>query len=113
MAYMTSIVGQFEFVTKNWVNNPTFRRPNTIVEPIIGQLQSVDGSRKRSFNVRVAGRDHRLTATHRWIIPTGGGYFFVPSLSAIRDVLGSESEADPSGSAVPDAEGRGSGWSDG
>ena len=87
MAYMTSIVGQFEFVTKNWVNNPTFRRPNTGVDPIIGQLQGVDGSRKRSFNVRVADRDHRLTATDEWVIPTGGGYFFVPSLSAIRNEL--------------------------
>jgi hypothetical protein len=23
-----------------------------------------------------------------WVIPTGGGYFFVPAISALRDVIG-------------------------
>jgi hypothetical protein len=23
-----------------------------------------------------------------WVIPTGGGYFFVPSISALRDEIG-------------------------
>jgi hypothetical protein len=25
----------------------------------------------------------------QWVIPTGGGYFFVPSIKALKDVLGS------------------------
>jgi hypothetical protein len=28
-----------------------------------------------------------LTAPRQWVVPTGGGYFFTPSISAIRDVL--------------------------
>jgi hypothetical protein len=28
-----------------------------------------------------------VTAGSQWVIPTGGGYFFVPSLSAVRDIL--------------------------
>ena len=77
-----------------------------------GQVHS-GGVRRRSFNVRIHGREHRLTTSVDWVIPTGGGYFFAPSLSAIRDVLGSRSAAKSSALAVPDAVGRVSGWSDG
>jgi len=87
MAYMTSIVDQFEFVTKACVNNPDFKDANAGLDPILGQAEAPDGSRQRSFNVRVGGTDHALTSSDDWVIPTGGGYFFAPSISAIRDVL--------------------------
>jgi Dyp-type peroxidase family len=89
MAYMTSIIDQFEFVTKSWVNNPNFKDPNAGIDPIIGQAQRPDGSRERTFNVRLGGADHQLTAPEDWVIPTGGGYFFAPSISALRDTLAS------------------------
>lgn len=41
---------------------------------------------QRHFNVRLSGTDHELTAPEDWIIPTGGGYTFAPSISAIHDV---------------------------
>jgi hypothetical protein len=28
-----------------------------------------------------------VRAASQWVIPTGGGYFFVPSISALRDVI--------------------------
>jgi Dyp-type peroxidase family len=87
MAYMTSVVDQFEFVTKRWVNDPDFKDPNAGVDPILGQSQAEDGSRRRTFDVRIGGADNTLTAPDDWVIPTGGGYFFAPSISAIRKVL--------------------------
>jgi Dyp-type peroxidase family len=87
MAYMTSIVDQFEFVTKRWVNDPDFKEANAGVDPILGQSQAGDGSRARSFTVRIGGVDHTLTAPDDWVIPTGGGYFFAPSIRAMREVL--------------------------
>ena len=29
----------------------------------------------------------RIKMKNEWVTPTGGGYFFAPSISAIRDVL--------------------------
>jgi hypothetical protein len=29
-----------------------------------------------------------ITAPLQWVTPTGGGYFFAPSIPAIRDVIG-------------------------
>jgi hypothetical protein len=92
MAYMTSIVDQFEFVTKSWVNNPRFKDPDAgRLFRSSAKVQGPDGSRERSFDVRINGRDTTLTAQDDWVIPTGGGYYFAPSISAIRDVLAQSS----------------------
>jgi hypothetical protein len=32
-------------------------------------------------------KTEELTAPEDWVIPTGGGYFFAPSISALKDVL--------------------------
>jgi len=58
------------------------------MDPIVGQSQSADGGRSRTFNVRFGDIDRELTAPEDWVIPTGAGYFFSPSVSAIRNVLG-------------------------
>jgi Dyp-type peroxidase family len=87
MAYMTSIVDQFEHVTKQFVNNPDFKDPNAGIDPILGQVQAADGSRQRSFDVRIGGVAHTLIAPDDWVVPTGGGYFFAPSICALRHVL--------------------------
>jgi hypothetical protein len=40
--------------------------------------------------VRSTGQAATVTSTADVVIPTGGGYFFSPSISALRDVLGAE-----------------------
>jgi hypothetical protein len=58
---MTSIVDQFEFVMQEWVHENDFPRPG-------------------------AGPD-ALLAANRWVVPTGGGYYFTPSVFALASVL--------------------------
>jgi Dyp-type peroxidase family len=123
VAYQTSIEDQFEFITKNWVNNPDFmepegsdvrplaegklREPNerSGYDPIIGQNNREGQNRVREFTVGFVDQDGqrraaRLTTADaegnglEWVIPTGGGYFFAPSIRAIREVL-SRSEHRP------------------
>ena len=105
LAYQTSIEDQFEFVTKLWVNNPDFSEPAATNhkidgklplghDPIIGQSENnkPNGDRTRKFFIHLEDDQDKpqtkeLTAPEDWVIPTGGGYFFAPSISALKDVL--------------------------
>jgi len=60
LAYMTSIKDQFEFVMRSWANNKDFHNGGV-------------------------GADALLDP--RWIVPTGGGYYFAPSVSALKQEL--------------------------
>jgi Dyp-type peroxidase family len=85
LAYQTSIENQFEFVTKNWVNFTDFKAPGTGQDPILGQNNTPGQNRERKFMVTDPGGTKRTVTTNNdWVIPTGGGYFFAPSISALK-----------------------------
>lgn len=108
VAYETSLVDQFEFVTRAWVNNPGFKeasQPQDAAtqpgghDPIIGQNNdpNAQGARDRirEFNLTYVDDQgkpklqrvstHLMDPTERdWVIPTGGEFFFAPSISALE-----------------------------
>jgi deferrochelatase/peroxidase EfeB len=124
ISYQTSIVDQFEFITRCWVNNKNFKEkfvhnvakcpsavktiseplPNARKEcrqgggfdPIIGQNDAGKEGRVREFTIAITNNDNgdreiRQVSTadveenrRDWVIPTGGGYFLSPSITALR-----------------------------
>jgi Dyp-type peroxidase family len=99
VAYMTSFVDQFEFVQTNWANNENFvfgkTRPDgtgTVtpgIDPIIGQ-PAVGGSITVDEPVpNYVGGNRRTSVTlpGSFIVPRAAGYYFSPSIPALRNVL--------------------------
>jgi Dyp-type peroxidase family len=92
LAYQTSIENQFEFVTKNWVNNPDFKDPGSGHDPVLGQSDK-NGNRERFFSIKLAnGEEQTIRLEKDWVIPTGGGYFFSPSIHALEVLSGERDE---------------------
>ncbi|WP_323073700.1 Dyp-type peroxidase [Mycetohabitans endofungorum] len=80
LSYQASIVDSFEKITSDWVNQKFTPSPYGH-DPIIGQTGSNGRTRVVHFK-----KDHEevpLKINQEWVHPTGGGYFFAPSLSAI------------------------------
>ncbi len=78
VALNADIAGQFEFVQRNFVNDPKFAGLRGERDPLLG---SDDGAERR-ITLQGDGLRRRLELP-RFVRLRGGGYFFLPSLSAL------------------------------
>jgi len=75
-------------VIKNWVNSPDFKDPGSGHDPILGQSEK-DRNRERFFSIKLAnGEQQTIRLEKDWVIPTGGGYYFSPSIRALEILSG-------------------------
>ncbi|GAA2399638.1 Dyp-type peroxidase [Actinomadura vinacea] len=93
LSYQASLSDQFEFLSTRWMGSPTAPRSPSGHDMFIGQNgEPGQGRRRQSTIFGSGGAAGSLSATAEWVVPTGGGYFFSPSISALRDVLGETGE---------------------
>lgn len=89
VSYQTSVDAQFVFLQKNWANDSRDPNDGGGQDGIIGQRS--DGGRARTVTIAADdGTEAKLILDREWVIPTGGGFFFSPSISTIQNVLGRE-----------------------
>ena len=99
VCYQTSIERQFEYIQRRHANDPGFVsgkvRPGSGAEvtpgfdPVIGQAAD-QGAREMDEpfpNYPAGNRRTTLEMQRQFIVLTAAGYFFVPSISALRTVL--------------------------
>ena len=75
VSYQSSLERQFEFIQAHWANRDEFPRPGDGRDPIISQDVAAP-----NFSIPPT---HHLTLA-RWVVTTGGEYFFSPSVDALR-----------------------------
>lgn len=87
LCYGATIEDQFEFIQRHWANSMV--QPNLGGhDPVIGQ-NGRQGRRNRVIDFPTASGPVRLKFKEEWVVPTGGGYFFAPPISAVGGILGS------------------------
>ncbi len=79
IAVNAGIARQFEFLNQTWVNDPTFAALLKDKDPIVGNNDGTTYMTIQRQPIR-----ERIANIPRFVSVKGGGYFFLPSLRALR-----------------------------
>jgi len=87
LSIQASIENQFEFLQSRWMNDPSRPKMPGGNDMIVGQNAAAEHDVRQCTIFGGGLQQAQVSAANQWVIPTGGGYFFVPSISALRDVI--------------------------
>jgi deferrochelatase/peroxidase EfeB len=79
----SDIERQFEFIQQTWINNKKFAGLYDEADPLIGRHKPENFFTVQSDPLRA--RIHKL---RKFVTVKGGGYFFMPGISAIKYIAG-------------------------
>ncbi len=79
---VANIARQFEFVQHTWVNNPKFGERYSEPDPLVGYHPPGQSD----FTIAAEPVRIRLRDLPQFVTTRGGAYFFLPSISALREL---------------------------
>jgi Dyp-type peroxidase family len=87
LSIQSSIEDQFEFLQARWINDPARPKAPSGHDMLVGQnTPTVDGVRRCTL-FGSGLQQEVVEAAEQFVIPSGGGYFFLPSMRMLRRVL--------------------------
>jgi Dyp-type peroxidase family len=86
VAVCADVERQFELVQQTWVSAPSFHSLTDEPDPIISSATGAEGE-KRMFTIPTAAGPLTLQGMQSYVTVKGGGYFFMPSRSAIQYLI--------------------------
>jgi Dyp-type peroxidase family len=86
MCYVANIQGQFEFVQKSWLNEPSFSQPSTGKDPIVGEPHAGPSGTMYQWPTNWGSSTKKPAAFGDFVTMRGGEYFFAPSLSMLKSL---------------------------
>lgn len=84
VALCADIERQFEFVQQSWINAPAFHGLANEPDPLIGADLATGDQASRVFTIPTPAGPIKLSGMESFTTVRGGGYFFLPSQSAMR-----------------------------
>ena len=85
--YMASIEDQFEFVQRHWANSPLRPKASGVDDASDMIIGLPDGEKKEAYLGVIGDSSVTINRKRVFTTATGLGYFLLPSMSAITDVL--------------------------
>jgi deferrochelatase/peroxidase EfeB len=80
---LNAVPGQFELLTTDWMNQRDLPQQGGF-DLLVGQNQGQP--RQAEFNFSQSGT-RPIEVDEPWVVPTGGGYFFAPSVSCMKSLF--------------------------
>jgi deferrochelatase/peroxidase EfeB len=88
LSIQSSIEEQFEFLQARWINDPGRPKSPGGHDMIVGQNAATEDGVRRCVLFGDGLEPAQVEAKGQFVTASGGGYFFVPSISALAQVIG-------------------------
>lgn len=85
MAICEDLERQFEFVQRSWLDSPVFHELDQQNDPLVGRCPV---GNSRSFEIPTSSGPVRISNLPQFVTVRAGGYFFLPSRSALLWLAG-------------------------
>jgi Dyp-type peroxidase family len=87
MCYQKNVRENFEFIQREWVNNPDFPKKGTGSDPIIGRARPPEAGQQKWPTGWGEQDQHQESFSFRGVVSLKGGeYFFAPSIYFLRTI---------------------------